>query len=124
MDARIKSGHDRSRLTPRRSTRDDLDLAIDAVDDVEGSLEHLALVLGDGAVFAFRQHDAGECADRFLDDVAPGVITDHAVLASASPPLSLTSFNVMTAARWVMITSVSLLACTLISERTTELASP
>src|ERR1700682_5447502 len=38
----------------------------------------------------------------------PGVITDHAVLAKASPPLSPTSFNVMTAARWLMITSVSL----------------
>src|ERR1700737_710917 len=54
----------------------------------------------------------------------PGVITDHAVFAKASPPLSLTSFSVMTAARWVMITSVSLPACTRISERTTELASP
>ena len=52
--------------------RDDLDLAIDAVDDVEGTLVHLALVLGDGAIFAFGQHNAGECADRFLDDVAAG----------------------------------------------------
>src|ERR1700710_1650347 len=42
----------------------------------------------------------------------PGVITDQAVFARASPPLSLTSFSVMTAARWVMTTSVSLLACT------------
>src|SRR3979411_1678209 len=50
--------------------RDDLDLAIDAVDDVEGTLEYLALVLGDGAIFAFGKHDAGEGADRFLDDVA------------------------------------------------------
>ena len=39
-------------------TRDDLDFAVDAVDDVEGSLEHLALVLGDGAVFAFGQDHA------------------------------------------------------------------
>src|SRR5205807_9718032 len=54
----------------------------------------------------------------------PGVITDQAVLASASPPLSETSFSVMTAARWVTITSVNLPACTRISERTTELASP
>src|SRR6185437_12761842 len=54
----------------------------------------------------------------------PGVITDHAVLASASPPRSLTSLSVMTAARWVMMTSVSLLACTRMSDRTTELASP
>src|SRR5437016_5647671 len=54
----------------------------------------------------------------------PGVITDQAVLASASPPLSLTSFSVMTAARCVMMTSVSLPACTRMSERTTELASP
>src|ERR1700694_1830261 len=54
----------------------------------------------------------------------PGVITDQAVFARASPPLSLTSFSVMTAARWVMVTSVSLPACTRISERTTELASP
>jgi hypothetical protein len=38
----------------------------------------------------------------------PVVITDHAVFANASPPLSLTSFSVITAARWVMITSVSL----------------
>ena len=54
----------------------------------------------------------------------PGVITDQAVLASASPPWSLTSFSVITAARWVMITSVNFPACTRISERTTELASP
>ena len=40
--------------------------------------------------------------------IAPGVITDHAVLASASPPFSLTSLSVMTAARWVTVTSVSL----------------
>src|SRR5664279_1404844 len=50
--------------------RDDLDLAVDTVDDVERALEHLALVLGDGAIFAFGQYDAGKSADRFLDDVA------------------------------------------------------
>jgi hypothetical protein len=54
----------------------------------------------------------------------PGVITDQAVFAKASPPLSETSLSVMTAARWVTVTSVSLLAWTRISERTTELASP
>ena len=53
-----------------RSARDDLDLAVDAVDDVEGTLEHLAFVLGDGAVFALGQHDARKRADQFLDDVA------------------------------------------------------
>src|SRR3954452_22325961 len=52
------------------SARDDLDFAIDAVDDVEGTLEHLAFILGNGAVFTFRQHDARECADGFLDHVA------------------------------------------------------
>src|SRR3954466_11656727 len=50
--------------------RDDLDLAVDAVDDVEGPLEHLAFVLGNRAVFALRQHDARKRTDRFLDDVA------------------------------------------------------
>src|SRR3954451_3032505 len=50
--------------------RDDLDLAVDAVDDVEGPLEHLAFVLGNRAVFALRQHDARERTDRFLDNVA------------------------------------------------------
>ncbi|KTT67797.1 hypothetical protein NS334_16490 [Sphingomonas endophytica] len=54
----------------------------------------------------------------------PGVITDHAVLASASPPFSLTSLSVMTAARWVTVTSVTLPAATRMSERNTELASP
>ena len=104
--------------------RDDLDLAVDAVDDVEGPLEHLAFVLGNRAVFAFGQHDARKRADRFLDESPPGVITDHAVLASASPPRSLTSFSVITAARWLTVTSVSLPAWTRMSERTTELASP
>src|ERR1700683_2241286 len=50
--------------------RDHLDLPVDAVDDVERALVHLALVLGDGAVFAFGQDHAWEGADRFLDDVA------------------------------------------------------
>jgi len=54
---------------------------------LERPLEHLALVLGDDAVLAFRQHHARERAVVFLDHVAAGVITDHAVLASASPPL-------------------------------------
>src|SRR6202045_2377316 len=52
------------------SVRDDLDLPVDAVDDVERTLVHLAFVLGDGAIFPFGQNDAGESADRFLDDVA------------------------------------------------------
>src|SRR5260370_40739408 len=52
------------------SVRDDLDLAVDAVDHVERTLVHLALVLGDGAIFPFGQNDAGESADRFLDDDA------------------------------------------------------
>src|SRR5271166_1344757 len=56
----------------RRLAGDDLHLAVDAVDDVERTLEHLALVLGDDTVFAFGQHDAREGADRFLDDVAAG----------------------------------------------------
>src|ERR1700741_5344651 len=50
--------------------RDHLDLAIDAVDDVEGALIDLALVLGDRAVFAFGEHHLREGANRFLDDVA------------------------------------------------------
>src|SRR4029078_7351849 len=54
----------------------------------------------------------------------PGVSTDHAVLASASPPRSLTNFSVMTAPRWVRVMSVGFPACTRMSERTTELASP
>src|SRR5260370_41042947 len=48
----------RPRYTGKRSARDDLDFAVDAVDDVEGPLEHLALVPADGAAFAFRQHHA------------------------------------------------------------------
>jgi CubicO group peptidase (beta-lactamase class C family) len=68
--------NERSRITrvfvrlSAMSTRNHFNLAVDAVDDVEGSLKDLAFVLGDGAVFAFGQHDARECADRFLDDVA------------------------------------------------------
>src|SRR5580658_1757715 len=54
----------------RLSARDDLDLAIDAVDDIEGAFVHLAFVLGDGPIFALGQYDTGKCADRFLDDVA------------------------------------------------------
>src|SRR4029077_14131542 len=60
------------RVQVRFLMRHHLDLAVDAVDDVEGTLVDLAFVLGDGAVFAFRQHDLGEGADRFLDDVAAG----------------------------------------------------
>src|SRR4051812_37000723 len=52
-----------------RLTRHYLNLAVDAVDDVEGTLEHLAFVLGDGAIFAFGQDHAREGADGFLDDV-------------------------------------------------------
>src|SRR5665213_1678990 len=54
----------------------------------------------------------------------PGVRTDQAVLASASPPFSATSLSVIAAARWVTVMSVSLPAATRMSERTTELASP
>src|SRR6185437_14537789 len=54
----------------------------------------------------------------------PGVSTDQAVLASASPPRSVTNFNVMAAARCVTVMSVSFPACTRMSDRTTELASP
>ena len=50
----------------------------------------------------------GKAPIDYLMTSPPGVITDQEVLASASPPLSLTSLSVITAARWVMITSVSL----------------
>src|ERR1700753_3058089 len=66
----------------------------------------------------------GNAPTDSLTTSPPGVITDQAVLASASPPLSLTSLSVITAARWVTMTSVNLPAWTRISERTTELASP
>ena len=54
----------------QESARHDLDFAVDAVDDVERALEHLALVLGDRTILAFGEHDARERADRFLDHVA------------------------------------------------------
>ena len=54
----------------------------------------------------------------------PGVNTDQAVLASASPPFSATSLSVIAAARCVTVMSVSLPAATRMSDRTTELASP
>ena len=37
----------------QESARHDLDFAVDAVDDVERALEHLALVLGDRTILAF-----------------------------------------------------------------------
>jgi hypothetical protein len=43
--------------------RDDFDFAINAVDDVEGTLEYLAFILGNGAVFTLRQYDAGKRAN-------------------------------------------------------------
>jgi len=50
--------------------RDDLDFAHrPPLTTLKGRFVHLALVLGDGAIFAFRQHHARKCADRFLDDV-------------------------------------------------------
>src|ERR1700678_1896003 len=57
-------------MTSANSARDDLDLAVDTINNVEGSLVNLGFVLGDGSILDFRQYDAGECADRFLDDVA------------------------------------------------------
>ena len=108
----------------RRSARHDLDLAIDAVDDVEGTLEHLAFVLGDRAILAFGEHDAREGADRFLDDVAaggqhrPGGVGER-LAAPVADELERDDGS-----GWVMVTSVSLLTWTRMSERTTELASP
>ena len=53
-----------------------------------------------------------------------GESTAQSVLASASPPRRATSLNMMTAARCVTVTSVSLPTCTRMSERTTALPSP
>ena len=53
-----------------------------------------------------------------------GDSTAQSVLASASPPRLLTSLNMMAAARCVTVMSVSLPACTRMSERTTALPSP
>src|SRR5262249_14612167 len=56
----------------RASTRDDLDLAVNAVDDAELAFVGLVIVASDGAILALRQDHAREGADRFLDHVAPG----------------------------------------------------
>src|SRR5262245_66566116 len=54
------------------SARDDLDLAVDAVDHAELALVGAVVVARDRAVLALGQDYARERADRFLDDVATG----------------------------------------------------
>src|SRR3954468_10482510 len=111
-------------ITAQALPRDDLDFAVDAVDDIEAALVDLALVLGDGAVFAFGEHDAGKGADRFLDDVAargqyrPGGVGER-LAAPVADELERDDGSAV-----VDGDVGELLAWTRMSERTTELASP
>ena len=62
----------RPQSADKSSARQDLDLAVDAGDDLEVALKGLALVARDDVIVALGKHDARECADRFLDHVAAG----------------------------------------------------
>src|SRR6202051_900418 len=119
MDARIKSGHDELSYRATTSTSPSTPLTT-----LKGRSYTLPSFLAMARYSPSDRITRGNAPIDSLMTSPPGVSTDQAVLASASPPLSLTSFSVMTAARWVMMTSVSLPAWTGISERTTELASP
>src|SRR5262249_19553963 len=57
---------------PTPSTSDDLDLAVDAVDDPELALVGLIVVTCDSAILPLRQDHARKGADRFLDHVTAG----------------------------------------------------
>src|SRR5215472_15816667 len=82
-----------------RLPRQHLDLAIEARFHFEVAVVNLTFAAGNGDVVALLENDPGKRADRLLDHIAPGVRTDHAVFAKASPPFSLTSLRVITAAR-------------------------
>src|SRR6185503_14055445 len=71
MQSRRDRGRRRMRLR-LPSLRQHLDVAVDARDHLELALEDLALVAGNGAIFAFGEDHAREGADRFLDRVAAG----------------------------------------------------
>ena len=120
---RLKKGGVAAALR-RASARQHLDLAVDAGNDLEIALVGLALVARDDVIIAFREHDARERADQFLDHVAARRQHRPLRVGERLAAGSFTSLSVITAARWVTTMSVSLAACTRTSERTTELPSP
>src|SRR5262245_39344078 len=56
-----------AKSTSAPSTGDDLDLAVDAVDDTEFALVGPVVVACDGAILPLRQDHAWKGTDRFLD---------------------------------------------------------